>query len=198
MDTDEMYRRGVADAERGEVHPFYYQHYYPYRRAFDSTRRRLHQPAILQTNWRRTIIIIGALLIVGLTGFVLFRRSQEQAALLAQSSAASTVVRAAVVLPTSTPIFPTATPLPTPTPVALHTGGHATVVNIKDGALRARQEPNLKSPVKVSFHDGDNVNVVEGPVEADGYTWWRIESDRGTGWSAQQSQDGVEWLKPVE
>jgi hypothetical protein len=40
--------------------------------------------------------------------------------------------------------------------------------------------------------------VVEGPVEADGYTWWRIESDRGTGWSAQQSQDGVEWLKPVE
>mgnify|MGYP007071095895 FL=1 len=39
MDTEEMYRRGVADAEHGEPHPFYYQHYYQYRRAYDNARR---------------------------------------------------------------------------------------------------------------------------------------------------------------
>lgn len=198
MDTEEMYRRGVADAERGEVHPFYYQHYYPYRRGFDRTRRRLRQPAVLQTGRRRASIVICAVLIVALIGFVLFRRSHDQSELLARSSASATAVLASVAAPTSTPIFPTATPLPTPTPVALHAGGQATVVNIKDGSLRARQEPSLKSPVKASFHEGDRVSVVEGPVDADGYTWWHIESDRGAGWSAQQSQDGVEWLQPVE
>lgn len=198
MDTEEMYRRGVADAERGEVHPFYYQHYYPYRRAFDRTRRRLRQPAVLQTNRQRMLLVLGTLLIVALLGFALFRRSQAQSAMMAQTAASSTSMRAVVALPTSTPIFPTATPLPTPPPLMLQAGGQAVVVNLKDGALRARQDPNLKSPVKASFREGDRVSVVEGPVEADGYTWWRIESDRGTGWSAQQSQDGVEWLQPVE
>lgn len=198
MDTEEMYRRGVADAERGEVHPFYYQHYYPYRRAFDRTRRRLRQPAVLQTNRRRMSLALGTLLVIALLGFALFRRSQAQSAIMAQTAASSTSVRAAVVMPTSTPIFPTATPLPTPTPIMLHAGGQAVVVNIKDNVLRARQEPNIKSPVKASFHEGDRVSVAEGPVDADGYTWWRIESDRGTGWSAQRSQDGVEWLQPVE
>ena len=198
MDTEEMHRRGVADAERGEVHPFYYQHYYPYRRAFDRTRRRLRQPAVLQTGQRRASIVLGTVLVVALIGFVLLRHSQAQLAMLAQSAASSTSVGALVVIPTSTPIFPTATPLPTPTPVMLRAGGQAVVVNIKDNVLRARQDPNLKAPVKASFREGDRVNVVEGPVEADGYTWWRIESERGSGWSAQQSPDGVEWLQPVE
>ena len=44
MDTEEMYRRGVADAEQGEPHPFYYQHYYQYRRGYDRTRRSLGLP----------------------------------------------------------------------------------------------------------------------------------------------------------
>ena len=49
MDTEEMYQRGVADAERGELHPFYYQHYYHYRRGYDRGAgyfdpRRTHRP----------------------------------------------------------------------------------------------------------------------------------------------------------
>src|SRR5436190_24065310 len=39
MDTEEMYRRGVADAAQGEPHPFYYQHYYQYRKGYDRARR---------------------------------------------------------------------------------------------------------------------------------------------------------------
>ena len=39
MDTEEMYRRGLADAAQGEPHPFYYQHYYQYRKCYDRARR---------------------------------------------------------------------------------------------------------------------------------------------------------------
>jgi hypothetical protein len=39
MDTEEMYRRGLADAAQGDPHPFYYQHYYQYRKGYDRGRR---------------------------------------------------------------------------------------------------------------------------------------------------------------
>jgi hypothetical protein len=42
------------------------------------------------------------------------------------------------------------------------------------------------------------VRIREGPVEADGYTWWRIEGQSGAGWSAERSKEGVVWLQPVE
>ena len=64
MDTEEMYRRGIADAEQGEPHPFYYQHYYQYRRGYDQARRRQGLPGgfydIRRPNGRNELVAVNA------------------------------------------------------------------------------------------------------------------------------------------
>jgi hypothetical protein len=200
MNTEEMYQRGIADAERGELHPFYYQHYYHYRRGYDRTRRRLRRPGVDwggQPRSRRLAFAAVALLAIGLAGFVMLRERPQLGQISATPSVAPT--RAARAGASSrTPIFPTITPSPSPEPLVLRVGGAALVANTEGQPLRGRQEPSLKAPARVGFKQGERVQVLEGPVEADGYTWWRIESKSGAGWSAERSKQGVIWLQPTE
>jgi hypothetical protein len=197
MDTEEMYQRGVADAERGDLHPFYYQHYYPYRRGFDRTRRHLRGPRIVgfgRARWGRLALLLALLILVGAGAFVAWRsRSQP-------TTARSTVVvpsTARMVAPTvaRTPLFPTITP--SPLALTLHAGGAALVANTSGQPLRGRSEPRLKAPVRVAFKEGERVRILEGPVQADGYIWWRIEGQSGAGWSAERSKEGAIWLQPA-
>lgn len=195
MDTEEMYQRGVADAERGELHPFYYQHYYHYRRGYDRTRRHLRRPRIDggTQGWSRLAIALLVLIAIG--SFVVLRaRSQPAAVPTALRSAPAT--RTVATTSVRTPIFPTITPSP-PAPV-LQVGGSALIANTEGRPLRGRQEPSLKSPVRVSFKEGEQVKIQEGPVQADGYTWWRLEGSSGMGWSAERSPEGVVWLQPTQ
>ena len=197
MDTEEMYQRGVADAEHGDPHPFYYQHYYYYRRGYDSTRRRLGRPGSgYGGRGRRTLLLAVGLLAAVVVVFLLFRsRTPPTTARVSPEPPTSALITS---IPTRTPIFPTPTPAPTapPTAVALHIGGAATVTNTEGNALRGRKEPKLKAAPVAAFKEGDRVKILDGPVEADGYTWWRIEGKAGAGWSAQKSKDGVVWLQP--
>jgi hypothetical protein len=51
--------------------------------------------------------------------------------------------------------------------------------------------------VQARFPEGTQVTITEGPVEADGYTWWRIEADNVSGWSAEgDPETGTAWLQP--
>jgi hypothetical protein len=198
MDTEEMYQRGVADAERGDLHPFYYQHYYPYRRGYDRTRRHLRGPRIVgfgPARWVRLALVSALLIVVAVGAFVAWRwRSQPTAA-------RGTVVRVSTArsLPATvarTPLFPTITPSPRVT--TLHVGGAALIANTAGQPLRGRGEPHLKAPVKITFKEGERVRILEGPVQADGYTWWRIEGQSGAGWSAERSKEGAVWLQPTD
>lgn len=192
-----MYRRGRADGERGEVHPFYYQHYYPYRRGFDEARRKMRQPFPWQRRRLASSVIVPVLVLVALGGAWWLLPRLRTTGTVAQSLPTSPTTLLRLPTATSAPIFPTATPVSTTSEPALHPGGAATVV-ITGAALRGRREPNLKAPVVVSFRTGEQVTIEEGPVSADGYTWWRIKGAKGEGWSAQQSPDGVEWLQPAQ
>lgn len=200
MDTEEMYQRGYADAQRGEVHPFYYQHYYHYRRGYDHGRRRLG----LAPPWRRSwswggFALLAALLLVAGGGIVFLMRPRPQSspAVLATRSTPLVPV-SALPVPTSTrpPLFPTATP--TPAPLTLRPGGRAVVSPVVSSGLRARRDPDLSSPVQATFKAGTLVTILEGPIQADGYVWWRVESSAGAGWCAQGSPEGVIWLEPAE
>ncbi len=79
----------------------------------------------------------------------------------------------------------------------LQVGAHAQVVNIEGTVLRGRKQPNLKAAATAAFKASERVRILEGPVDADGFTWWKIEGASGVGWSAQRSKEGVVWLQPV-
>jgi hypothetical protein len=197
MDTEEMYRRGVGDAERGEPHPFYYQHYYQYRRGYDRARRGLGLPGgFYDARRRRMWMILGIAAVLIAIGAVYIWRQRAQST-TAGAPQVSPVVAATTAAPTRTPIFATPTPEPTAGPAVLRVGGSATVTNLQGAALRGRKQPGIKAAVAASFKEGERVRLVEGPIDADGFTWWRLEGKSGAGWSAQQSKDGVVWLQPI-
>src|ERR1041384_5410851 len=72
MDTEEMYRRGVADAAQGEPHPFYYQHYYQYRKGYDRARRSRGLAGGSQNMYRQRRIWLLAAAGIVLAGIAIF------------------------------------------------------------------------------------------------------------------------------
>jgi len=199
MDTEEMYRRGVADAAQGEPHPFYYQHYYQYRKGYDRARRSRGLASGYQNLYRQRRVWLMAAAGIALAGIALFFFVRWRSLpATASTPTPAPVLLAATRLPTRTPIFPTPIPIPTETPAVLRVGAGAQVVNIEGSVLRGRQEPNLKAKATAAFKAGARVRILEGPVESDGFIWWKIEGESGTGWSAQQSKEGVVWLQPID
>lgn len=197
MDTDEMYRRGMADAERDEINSFYYEHYYPYRRGYDDMRRRLRRPGVIVRGWRIAPIWLA------LVGIVLVAAGWWYAnggqALLQPTPTALTLVATPTrtTIPTRTPIFPTQTPTATatPQPTGLRIGARA---RVQIDGLRARSEPALDAPIVVRFRKDAEVVITAGPREANGYTWWKIKNDAGEGWSAERSTEGQIWLVALD
>ena len=59
-------------------------------------------------------------------------------------------------------------------------GREALVLQAQD-CLRFREAPSTSAEVLSCQIDGTGAQVVEGPEEADGHTWWRLE---GLGWAS--------------
>jgi uncharacterized protein YgiM (DUF1202 family) len=109
------------------------------------------------------------------------------------------------IIPTVTPALPTVvtlptatntpTPEPTPTPsmpTEIEVGGYVKVVGAEADALSYRSGPGLNYARLTIVKDGTTLKVLEGPEEADGYTWWRLEDEDGfIGWAAD------DWLEPT-
>ena len=99
-------------------------------------------------------------------------------------------------LPTVAP-FPTATttPKPTPTPsvpTEIGVGGYVKVVGAEAEELSYRSGPGLNYARLSIIKDGTILEVLDGPEEANGYTWWRLEDEDGfIGWAAD------DWLEPT-
>lgn len=54
-----------------------------------------------------------------------------------------------------------------------------------DGAqLMGRSAPGRDKEVTARFDNGSELTVVEGPLTADGFTWWQVQGETGSGWSA--------------
>jgi len=74
-----------------------------------------------------------------------------------------------------------------PWPLAV---GDMAVVTGTDDCLNVREGPGLDAPAVDCLPDGTEVVLAQGPLEADGYLWWRLEGRAG--WVA------VDWLRPPE
>ena len=91
---------------------------------------------------------------------------------------------------TPTPIIPTATPTPYPGNIQL---GKAARITARTG-LNIRQSPSANAPRTGNFPPNAVVVVTDGPVEADGYTWWHVDDQYGrAGWVAGSDGEDI-WL----
>lgn len=99
---------------------------------------------------------------------------------------------AASLLPTPS-LAPSITPVP-PTPficagaptTRLSVNRQAAVVNVNN--VRLRDNPGLNSNGVMNVPRGEAVLVLEGPVCADSFVWWRVQLGIGTsGWMAEGS-----------
>ena len=66
-------------------------------------------------------------------------------------------------------------------------GGYVQVVGTAGAGLRMRSEPGLSGSINFTAMDAEVFLVIDGPIEADGYTWWKLEApydQTRTGWSA--------------
>ncbi len=86
---------------------------------------------------------------------------------------------------------------PTPTPVALGLGVRARVQTEGEARLSLRAEPGTGSTLVARLKAGTEVTVLEGPVQVDGYTWWKVQTAEGQiGWAAEGDAT-TRWLVPL-
>ncbi len=63
-------------------------------------------------------------------------------------------------------------------------------------ANNVRKEPTTRSPIVGKIAGGEQFTVVSGPVCAQGLTWWEVQFNDITGWTAE-SNTADYWLEPV-
>lgn len=170
-----------------------------------SARSRREGPALDLTSLSVRVVLTA--LLVGLALLFFFLLVRPRGAL--EPEPTPTVLAAeggTVVLPTFTP-GATATPRATatteaaaasetPTAVApateLAVGVTAEVANTDNLGLRLRSGPGLNFTTALILADGTRVEILDGPREADDFTWWQVETETGTvGWAA------ADFLKPA-
>jgi hypothetical protein len=72
-------------------------------------------------------------------------------------------------------------------------GDRVVVIGLgENDCLSIRDEPSQEAPRTICVSDGTTAIVQEGPVDAEGYTWWRISGDGFAGWAAG------DWLRLEE
>jgi hypothetical protein len=79
----------------------------------------------------------------------------------------------------------------------MHVGMKAMTTYTASGdPLRVRETPGLDGKYLTQFYNGTKFNIVNGPVEMSGYTWWQITTPDGkvNGWLAE-SGEGEYWIQ---
>lgn len=79
----------------------------------------------------------------------------------------------------------------------LSVGSYAIVNTIRNDTLNVRENAGINHRILERLPNGARVLVVDSPVSADGYLWWKVETSSGTvGW-AVEGADGLQTLLPV-
>ncbi len=160
------------------------------------------RPRVVLPPWALLAIFIGAVVIL-CVGIALVVRAIRGGGEIETP----TPVAAAVLPATATVALPVSTELsdiePTPTvdlqavegteegaPTEIQAGAVVVVKGTKGAGLRVRAQPNTGAKTVVTVKDGKELTVLEGPQEAGGYLWWRVETSGGKkGWAA------ADWLE---
>jgi hypothetical protein len=129
-------------------------------------------------------------------GFIYFQQpaSSQDLAPAGFGQAAMTIIAASTstpgagtdFIPSSIPPPPTVTP--TLLPGAIGVGAFVQISGTEGQGLRLRGAPGLGNDQLFLGYDSEVYQVVDGPVEADGHTWWKLTAPYDatrTGWAVQ-------------
>ncbi len=97
-------------------------------------------------------------------------------------------------MPQDTPISPLSTPAPVPTvPTEIAIGVYVRVSGTGGSDLSFRAGPSTNYVRLKIVAEGSVLKVLDGPVEADGYLWWKLQdvSDGMVGWAV------ADYLEPT-
>jgi hypothetical protein len=138
------------------------------------------------------LVVAGVLLCASLV-YILVRRPAAPPADQTPASAILTIIPAPTSTPhaqppTVTPFPPTPTTSPTPAPGQFAVGVYILVTNTGGEGLNIHADPSINSKVLFSGNDAEVFLIAEGPVDAEGFTWWRLTASYDatrTGWAVQ-------------
>jgi hypothetical protein len=137
-------------------------------------------------------LVVAMVLLCGSLAYILVRRPAAVPPDLTPASAILTVIPAPSstprpIPPTLTSFPPTPTTSPTPAPGQFAVGVYVQVTNTGIG-LKFHAETSITSKVLFSGNDSEVFLITEGPVDAEGYIWWRLSASYDatrTGWAVQ-------------
>jgi hypothetical protein len=75
--------------------------------------------------------------------------------------------------------------------LAFRVGDVYRITRAGDG-LNVRSGPGLSYPILIQLAADEYLTIIEGPLVADGYTWWHVQSDWG-GWDSGWVVENQEW-----
>jgi hypothetical protein len=134
-------------------------------------------------------LLLGGGLFVGL--LILIDNSRPPRIQAGAVTAVLTVIPSLseTVTPTSSDIFATETSPETPTiePGSIGVGVFVQVSGTGGDGLRLRKGPGLEYEMQFLGLDGELFQIGDGPVDADGYTWWFVVGsydETRQGWAA--------------
>jgi hypothetical protein len=78
----------------------------------------------------------------------------------------------------------------------LEIGGKATIATSNGDSLNVRSDAGTAYEIRAKARPGTVVDVINGPRDADGFTWWYIELPDGRAGWAVESADGNQTLVP--
>jgi len=64
--------------------------------------------------------------------------------------------------------------------------------------LKLHSDVGLNQPVVASVAEGTTLQVIEGPVQAGEYVWWKLTGQPGTGWAAVEIKPNTIFQTPKE
>ena len=175
--------------------------------ALRSGRRTPALRPLLAASLSLLVVLGGTAVIVGNRGFGILPPVSPSASVPVPTAVAQASPSASQ---TTSPVAPSptaqATPLETARAVSippadvgpLRTGEIAAMVTDGRLVIRTLPETGANSAIfKTKLYPGQRVLTLEGPIDANGYPWYRIRLGVIEGWVAAAGQDGTPWLAPV-
>jgi len=156
--------------------------------------RRRESRSVLAGGWLWATLPVGLLVLIAALWYLIIAPGGKAPPLVT-----ATPVATFTPWPTVTPMVVTAptqtsqpAPQATPKPGAIAIGMRVEVTGTGVNKMRLRQGPGTNTVTIKLVSDGTRFVVVDGPKDADGHTWWKLDDQSGlVGWGA------AEYLKPA-